>query len=365
MTIHPERTWVEIRKDAIAHNFALFKKQAGDKVIVAPVVKSNAYGHDLVLFSKELVSLGVQFLCVDDVNEATALRESGISVPILVFAYVPKSGLKGIEGKNISVTVANFDALRDALEANIPIHIKIESGLGRQGFLLNDREKVFSLLTDKTQLEGLYSHLAAAEHPKRKDYNISQKEILEDWKEYAKGKGYTPMVHIAGSAATMMWKDFHLDMVRVGISMYGLWSSESVHHTCGDTLDIQPVLSWKAVISEVKELPKGHNIGYDLTATLARDSRIAVVPVGYWHGYDRRLSNKGRVFIKDNYAPILGRVAMDMIVIDVTDCNDIQRGDVVELIGPHISADEIAKLADTINYEIVTKINPEIKRILI
>ena len=299
-------------------------------------------------------------------REALALRAQNITALILVFSYVPKETLKELAGKNIAVTVSNFDALNEAIEADVPFHIKIESGLGRQGFLESDMEKALEALIQNpnAKADGLYSHLAAAEHPKRKDYNLEQKSILEKWRSAVKGQRLMVKCHLAGSAAAMMWPDFHLDMVRIGISLYGLWPSDAVKNSLREEIDLRPALSWKSVVSEVKVLPKGHNTGYDLVETLSRDTKIAIVPVGYWHGYDRRLSGKGRVYVNGQMSNVLGRISMDMTVIDVTDCADVKRGDVVELLGPHVTADEIASAIGSINYEVVTRINPEIERIV-
>ena len=160
---------------------------------------------------------------------------------------------------------------------------------------------------------------------------------------------------------------FHFDMVRIGISIYGLWPSEEIRREAEDKIKLYPVLAWKTIVSEIKELPKGYNIGYDLTETLKKNSIVAILPIGYWHGYPRYLSGEGEMAVQGKKARILGRVSMDMIVIDVSDIPGVEVGDKVFIIGgdknTYISVSDLAEKADTINYEIITRINPLIKRV--
>ncbi len=367
------RTWVELDRVAIKKNYQTFKNIIGKNCILMAVVKSNAYGCGLVLFSKEVVNCGVNFLAVDSFEEALELRASGIKVRILVLGYVAPAYFKEASEKNISITVSNFPALQalvnTKLKNKLKIHIKADTGLGRQGFLMKDIKKVLQLLqkSKNFEVEGLYSHLAVGEDLTKgaRDYTKIQVTRLNEWEKEFKNAGYEPLKHICASAATMFYPEFHFDMVRVGIGMYGLWSSRETKEEMHKKYSLYPVLSWKAVINEIKSLPKGAKIGYDLTEELKRDSRVAIIAVGYWHGYPRLLSSKGVFNVKGKKTKIIGRVSMDMTVLDVTDVK-VKVGDEVAIIGGdhghYAEADMMAQDSDTINYEIVTRINPIIKR---
>lgn len=368
------RTWVELDKKAIKNNYLIFKSLLKKDTILMSVVKSNAYGHGLVPFAKEVVKLGVNFLGVDSFEEALELRSAGIKTRILVFGYTSPAYFKDAQVKNISVTISSFENL-EALQKIKPykknkklkVHIKADTGLGRQGFLIDDLERVLSILnkTKNVEVEGVYSHLAVGEDLSGLKYTMSQASKLGVWHHSFEKAGYKPLKHICASSAAMFFPELHFDMVRVGIGMYGLWSSKETKKTFEKKYHLIPVLSWKTIITEIKSLPKGSKIGYDLTEELKRNSDLAVIPIGYWHGYPRALSGKGLFNVKGKKVKLIGRVSMDMIVIDVTGLK-AKAGDEVSIIGGdfghYAEADQMAQDSDTINYEIVTRINPIIKR---
>lgn len=368
------RTWVELDKTAIKKNYQTFKSIVNKDTILMSVVKSNAYGHGLVPFAKEVVKLGVKFLGVDSFEEALELRNAGIKTRILVFGYTSPAYFREALLKNISVTISTFEnltALKNIKSISgggkIKIHIKVDTGLGRQGFLMDDLEKVLETLNKikNVEIEGLYSHLAVGEDLSGREYTMLQAKKLSVWDEAFRNAGYKFLKHICATSSTMFFKELHYDMVRVGIGMYGLWPSKETKEVMQKKHKLHPVLSWKAIISEIKSLPKGTKIGYDLTEELKRDSSIAIVPVGYWHGYPRLLSSKGVFNLNGKKAKIIGRVSMDMIAIDVTGLK-AKVGDEVAIIGGkyghYAEADQMAQDSDTINYEITTRINPIIKR---
>lgn len=369
------RTWVELDKKAIKHNYQIFRQVIGKKPLLMTVVKSNAYGHGLVDFSEEVVKCGVDFLGVDSFEEALELRSAGIKTRVMVFGYV--SGAYYLEAikKNVSITISNFPALEAVTKIKtikkLKIHIKVDTGLGRQGFLVQDLNKVLKLLKDKKikdkiEVEGLYSHLAVGEDLGGRDYSMKQAERLGVWYQKFLKAGLKPLKHICASSSTMFFPELHFDMVRIGIGMYGLWSSRETKEAFDKKYKLEPVLSWKAIITEIKRLPKGSKIGYDLTEELKKDSLIGVVPVGYWHGYPRLLSSKGMFNVRGQKVKIIGRVSMDMITIDLTNVARARVGDEVAIIGGeyghYAEADQMAQDSDTINYEITTRINPIIKR---
>ncbi|TSC61046.1 MAG: alanine racemase, partial [Parcubacteria group bacterium Gr01-1014_107] len=214
-----------------------------------------------------------------------------------------------------------------------------------------------------------FTHFAAAKNPSFPKYTFGQIELFKKWIEAFKKNGYKPIAHAAASSGTLIFPESHFDMVRIGISLYGLWPSPEVESFCKDKYQLKPILSWKTIISEVKTLKKGSKVGYDLTETLSRESKVAVCPLGYWHGFPRILSSIGSVLIRGKRARVLGRISMDMISVDVTGIVDAKVGDEVVVLGKQgkeeVSADDLAYLSGTSNYEVITRINPLIKRFYI
>ncbi|MEK7081636.1 MAG: alanine racemase [Patescibacteria group bacterium] len=363
------RTWIEVDCPAIEKNYKLFRSLIPSKTKLLAVVKSNAYGHGLVDFTKELERLGTDWFGVDSVVEALTLRREGIKIPILVLGYTLPEKFKEAAAHDISITVSSFETLK-ALQKNhfpkpLKIHIKVDTGMHRQGFLPQDLPKVISFL--KIKPEGLYTHFAMAKNPAFPEYTRRQIAEFEQWRAAFTKIGLSPIYHASATAGVLIFPEAHFDMVRVGIGLYGLWPAKEIESYFASRLTLKPVLSWKTIISEIKELPKGAKIGYDCVETLQKDSRMAVCPIGYWHGYPRALSGIGFVLVNGQRAKILGRVSMDMIIVDVSDITGAKVGAEVVLIGKQgkekITVNELANLSDTSHYEFVTRINPLIKRI--
>ncbi|KKS45360.1 MAG: alanine racemase [Parcubacteria group bacterium GW2011_GWA2_42_18] len=364
------KTWVEISKKSVKSNLRLIRSLLGKNCRLMAVVKSNAYGHGFQTMTEEVLKAKADWLGVDDLDEALCARKINRHVPILVFGYIPPARLLEAARAGISVTISNFEALAIARRlSSLKIHIKVDTGLGRQGFLPREAIRVARVLKkNRVIIEGVYSHFASVENPRNIKYSCRQASTLMRFAKVLKTDGYNPLVHIASSAAVLLYPEFHLDMVRSGISVYGLWPSEEIKKL-GEKrgLKLKPALTWKTIVSEVKTLPKGSGVGYDLSVHLKRKTRIAVLPVGYWHGYPRSLSNRGVVLVRGQKARVLGRVCMDMAMINVSDISGVRRGDEVVLIGRQgkreISVEELAKRAGTINYEIVTRINQDIQKV--
>ncbi|MGB8816272.1 MAG: alanine racemase [Minisyncoccia bacterium] len=370
------RTWIEIDKKAIKHNYEIFRSLISPKCKMMSVVKSNAYGHNLTEFSKELEKLGVEYLGVDSVVEALALRKEGIKIPILVLGYTLPEMLEIASEKDISITVSNFVMLSEIKKLNlnkrkIKIHIKADTGMSRHGFLENEVYKVLKEIKNNKNIsvEGLFTHFAMSKNPAFPSYTNYQIEKFNKWKKAFKEAGFKPVCHASATSGTLLYNDAHFDMVRIGIGLYGIWPSKELQVICEKSFSLKPILSWKTIIAEVKKMPKGTKVGYDCTETLLRESKIAVIPVGYWHGYPRALSGIGKVLVNDKECKILGRVCMDIIIIDVTDVKNVKVGDEVTLIGKdkksEISADYLSGLLDASTYEFLTRINPLIKRFYI
>lgn len=368
------RTWVEIKRDAIASDYRALRSVLPNSVKSMAVVKSNAYGHGMVSYAKELDALGADWFGVDSLEEGVALRRSGIKKPILVFGFTPFPEFSSAAEEGISLTVSNrasLEFLKTYRGKELKIHVKVDTGLHRQGFSASDLPQVLSALNDSrgaSRVEGLYTHFATAEDP-ASSYSQRQLEEFAPWREAFARAGLSALVHAAGTAAGILIPESRFDMVRFGIGLYGLWPSKAVEERSRDTLTLTPVLSWKSIIGDVKRVRKGERVGYDLTEKLSRDSVLAVCGVGYWHGFPRSLSGKGVVGVRGKGARVVGRVSMDMIVLDVTDIPGVATGDEAVLIGEsggtRFSAEALAEAAGTINYEIVTRINRDTPRFYI
>lgn len=369
-----DRTWVEVSKKALLHNYKVFRNLTRKNTKLALVVKSNAYGHGMIQVAKVFANRA-DFFAVDEITEALELRKAGINKPVLVLGYTLPVYYKKASRENISITISSLHQLERLASKDIEtkIHIKVDTGLHRQGMSISEFRKALRVIDEsKIELEGVYSHFASAENLDSKldqKYCLRQIKLVKKVKDVIKDKKIRPkpILHMSGSAASLGYKDAEMDMVRLGISLYGLWPSESTRDKMIGKSQLSPALTWKSVISEVKNVKKGSYVGYDLTEKVERDSKVAVVPVGYWHGYRWAFSGKSYVLIKGVKVKVLGRVSMDMCVVDVTDIR-VRVGDEVVLLGRSsdrsVSAEELAQIAGTINYEIVTCINPLIKRVI-
>lgn len=367
------RTWVEINSKAIEQNARTLKSLLSEEVLMMAVVKSNAYGHGMITSAKAAIKGGATWLAVDEVSEALEIRKNKIKVPILVLGYTLPDFYKIAAEKKISLTISSLDSLQSLskckLKKRLLIHLKFDTGLHRQGIPDSQIQQMIRILTTKNfpaVVEGAYTHFAVMEDPLREDYSKMQAEAFRNIIEKLHAKGFTPITHASASSGILFSKKFHFDMSRAGIALYGIWPSPEIKKWAKETTLI-PALTWKTIISEVKLVSKGSKIGYDLTHEVSKDSRIAIIPVGYWHGLSRSLSNTGAVLVKGKKVPIIGRVSMDMTIIDVTGVPSVEQGDEVILIGIQdketLSAEEMALAAGTINYEVVTRINPLIQRI--
>lgn len=365
------RTWIEVSKKALKNNFDTFRKLVGNDVKILSVAKSNAYGHSLLDFANFMEDK-TDWFGVDSAVEAISLRKSGIKKPILVLGFTLPEMYGFLAENDISFAISSFDQLKQLAETKSDnlkkIHIKVDTGMTRQGFLDNDIEEVLSKIRDLkgVEVEGLFTHFASAKNPAFQAFTNSQIDSFEKWRSAFQKAGLKFISHASATAGTILYKKAHFDMVRVGIGMYGLWPSVETKEFAKDNLNLVPALSWKTVIGEIKNVPVGSKVGYDSTETLFCDSKIAVCPIGYWHGYGRVFSSIGRVLVNGKFARVLGRISMDMIVIDVTDISNVSILDEVVLIGrsgeEEITAEYLSNIGDMSWYELITRINPLIKR---
>lgn len=373
------RTWIEIDEDALAANARMLRALLSPGTQLLAVVKANAYGHGLVPVSRILES-HADWLGVDALEEGIALREAGISAPILVFGYTPPERAAELIRYRLRQVVSDLQmlgALDDAarhLGERAVVHLKIETGMGRQGLLAEDLPRFLSALKDfrGVVLEGAATHFAHADTGDGYDDTAQQAQRFRQAIEVFSAFALAPLLrHASASSGAFLSREFHFDLVRFGIALYGVWPAPHFPEMLvrqGRALSLRPVLTWRCRIAQVKRLPSGAPIGYGGTERLARESRIAVLPIGYADGYDRRLSSRGNVLIGGKRARVLGRVSMNIIVADITDIPDAQTGGAATILGrdgnEEISAWELAKTIGTIPYEVLARLNPLIPRII-
>jgi len=360
------RTWIEIDTKAIKHNYDVFRSLVSGDTKLCGVVKSNAYGHDFMQYARELEKIGVDWIAVDSITEGVRLRKEGIEKPILILGYTLPERMKEAVEYHLSMMISTFENLEAVQESSdAKIHIKLDTGMSRQGFQESDKEKLFTFLKENSMsVEGVFTHFASAKNPALPHDTQKQIKSFKKWKEDFEQDGYDSIFHAAATSGALLFPEAHFNMVRIGVGLYGLWPSHEAKEFLDGKADLKPALTWKTVISEVKKVKAGNKVGYDGTETLEKDSILAIIPMGYWHGYSRKLSGIGKMYVHGKKVRVVGRVSMDMIIIDVTDV-DVKVGDEVELLGEHISTYDMASWDDTSWYETVTRINPLIKRIFI
>ncbi len=375
------KTWVEIDKKNLQDNIGQFRKLIGDKIKLMSVVKANAYGHGLIKVAEIAINSGADWLGVDSIEEAIKLREAGIKAPTLILGYTLVSRLREVVKHDLSQTVYNQKTIEElanqARKQNkkVKVHLKVETGTSRQGL---GKEKLLKLAKfidkyPKIEIEGMHTHYANIEDTTDHDYAQQQLERFQKAVDVLKkNKIKVPIKHTACSAAIVLFPKTYFDLVRLGISMYGLWSSKETLISAKEKdrrINLKPVLTWKTKVAQVKKIPTGTPVGYGLTERVSSESKIAILPVGYWDGYDRKLSGVGNVLIGGKRCKILGRICMNMTMIDVSHLEEVKPEDEVVLLGEQdkegVTADELAQKIGTINYEVVTRINPLIPRIVI
>ncbi|WP_458784463.1 alanine racemase [Vallitalea sediminicola] len=368
-----KRVYARIDLDAIIHNITNVKNRISSNSILMPVVKADGYGHGAVPISKELIHCGIDRFAVATIEEGINLRKSGIDKKILILGYTPIDLADKLVEYDLIQTVYNYTAAKNISDIaseygkKSSIHIKLDTGMGRIGFVPNDEslsiiKKIYNLPNIK--IEGVYTHLSKADELD-KTFANNQLEIYKRFVGKLESNGiYIPIKHVANSAGIIDLDNTHLDLVRLGISLYGLYPSDEV---IKDNVKLQPVLSLISHIIHIKEVEEGTPIGYGGTYITKRKSKIATIPVGYGDGYDRLLSSKGRVLIGGQFAPILGRICMDQFMVDITDIPNVEDLAEVILIGKQghneITADDIAKIKGTINYEVVCQLGKRIPRV--
>lgn len=366
-----ERVVAEIDLTAIRANLSAIHARLGDCTPVMAIIKADAYGHGAVRVAHAIDDL-VAAYGVAVADEALELREAGIKKPILILGYVEPCRYRELVRHNISPAIFSFEAAAALSEAAVlerrkaTLHLAVDTGMTRIGFHPTDESiavirRIAAL--PSLYIEGMFTHFACADMADKTSAR-RQHDLFVDFCGRVSHAGIcVPIYHCSNSAGIMEFEDAHMDMVRAGIILYGLYPSDEVDQS---VLKLQPALSLRARITHVQHVPAGTGISYGSTFVTGRDSVIATVPVGYADGWPRALSNKGRVLVRGQFAPIAGRVCMDQFMIDVTDIPGVRPGDVATLIGRdganEIPIEEPAALAGSFQYELPCVLSKRIPR---
>lgn len=378
--MNPSRVYVNVDLDAICKNVQNAMNRVGNDVKMMAVIKTDGYGHGAVPIAKALNKIGVYGYAIATIDEAIELRGAGIENPLLILGHVFENDLKRALDCDVTLTVFDkenaivISKIAGEMGKTAKIHIKLDTGMGRLGFLpceesAKEIEEIFAL--PHIDVEGIFSHFATADETD-KSFAYEQAKVYGDFVELLENRGMKfKLKHLCNSAGIIDLADENANMrnvkynmVRSGIMTYGLYPSEEVEKS---KVELYPALSLISHVAFVKEVGSGFAVSYGSTYVTDKKTKIATIPVGYGDGYPRALSNKGKVLIGGEYAPIIGRVCMDQFMVDVTHIPNVKQGDEVVLVGSQgnkrISVEEVADLAGSFNYEFICGINKRVPRV--
>ena len=369
------RGYVTVNLDAIVSNMRHMKANLAEQTKMMGVIKTDGYGHGAIPIARQLENLDFVFgYAVATPEEAGLLRRAGIKKPILILGYTFPYCYEKLVEEQIRPAVFRYDALSALGEIaarmgkTIPVHIKVDTGMNRIGIRLDETGLAFvqkALETPGITVEGIFTHFARADETDKTAAKQQLVKFKNFCKEIQEKLGVRiPIQHCSNSAGIVEMRDANMDMVRAGITLYGLWPSDEVRQ---DIVKLTPALSWYTHISYIKEVEPGNAVSYGGTYTVEKPMRIATIPVGYGDGYPRGLSNKGYVLINGKKAPILGRVCMDQFMVDVTRIPEAKEGALVTLIGrdgeEQITMEKLGDLSGRFNYELACDIGKRIPRV--
>ncbi len=364
---------MEIDLDAVVHNVSQFRELLGDEVRIMAVVKADAYGHGAPEVSRAALEGGASYLGVAFLEEGLELRKAGLEDPVLLMGYTPPRHADILLDYHLTPTVFSLEAAEELskraveLGACIPLHVKIDTGMGRVGLLpgsaAEEIEKIARL--PGVELEGLMTHFATADEASP-EYAYRQLETFRRLLSRCRQKGVEPfLVHAANSAASIRLPESRFNLVRPGISLYGYYPSEALR--ASGPVGLKPALTFKSRVVMVKKVPPGTPVSYGCTHCTREEAVIATVSAGYADGFNRLLSNRGSVLVKGKRVPVVGRVCMDYTMVDVTAVDGVETGDEVVLYGrqeeEEISVEEVAGLLDTISYEVLCAVSKRVPRL--
>mgnify|MGYP001765363726 FL=1 len=373
--------WFEIDAGALRHNLRVFRGILSPGTKIAAVVKANAYGHGLAEVAP-LAGTAADWLAVHTADEARRVRRLGIRSPILIMGFIARGELHDLDA-DVHVFVSTLEVVRWLGEyrrssgISLPIHLKIDTGTKRQGL---DRSSIAGVCREAAReglsIVGIATHFANIEDTLEHEFARHQLELFGDAIAALRGElgGDVPHVHAACSAASLLFRETDFNLARIGISMYGHWPSRETRLTWildhgRDGVKLEPALSWRTVIGQLQRVSAGETVGYGRTWRALRPTLLAVLPVGYADGYPRALGNRARVLAGGRPVPVVGRVCMNMMMVDVTDLPGASVGDEVVLLGRQgdsaVTAEELAELAGTINYEFLARLSPTVPRFVV
>lgn len=361
-------TWVEIDLDALTSNYEEIRRIVGPDIKILGVVKADAYGHGSLECARTLCDAGVDMLAVAFIDEAIALRQGGITEPILLLGFTAKEHIPDLVRWDVIPGVYQLDFARElsdyCVEAGIrhPIHIKIDTGMGRIGIGWRDAAKEIEVMSqlEGIELQGLYSHFSTADATDKTYTNEQIQRYQQVVAELEEKDIPIPIKHMANSAGIFDVEGVHFDMVRPGIILYGLYPSAEVDRS---KIDLKPVMTLKSTIVHLKTIQSGESVSYGNNFVATEDRLIGTLPIGYADGYTRMLNGIAKVWIAGQLVPVVGNICMDQCMIDLTDIDEVSLYDEVELFGNNISADILAEALGTINYEITCMVNKRVPRV--
>jgi alanine racemase len=370
-------SYIEISKENLIHNIKQFRSLLKGKTKIAAVIKANAYGHGDTEVAK-IASSYVDYFQVDGIEECERVRKVS-KKPILVFGYLNEDGIK--RSIKADAIICAFDLIHllqinhfaGLLKKKVKVHLAIDSYLGREGIMPSQVETIIKEIKKLKNiiLDGVYSHFANIEDTMNSTHANRQIDTYHSCVEIFRKNGYANInTHISATSGILVYEkgeNLH-SIVRLGIGLYGMWPSEHLEYLNKKKINLKPILKWVTHVAQIKIIPANYPIGYGLTYITKKATKIAVIPQGYYDGLTRSLSNNGEFLIRGKKAKILGRVAMNMTVVDVSHIKDIIPGDEVVILGEQgkakITTEELAKKMDTINYEVTTKICALLPRVI-
>lgn len=369
------RGYVTVDLDAVVSNMHHMKANLAEQTKMMGVIKTDGYGHGAVPIARQLEKLDFVFgYAVATPEEAQLLRRAGMKKPILILGYTFPYCYEKLVEEQIRPAVFRYDALQqlgetaEKLGKSLPIHIKVDTGMNRIGIRPDEAGLAFvkkALETPGIVVEGIFTHFARADEADKTAANQQLDKFKNFCEEIREKLGVRiPIQHCSNSAGIVEMKDANMDMVRAGITLYGLWPSDEVRQ---DIVELTPALSWYTHISYIKTVEPGNAVSYGGTFTVEKPMRIATIPVGYGDGYPRGLSGKGYVLLNGKKAPILGRVCMDQFMVDVTEIPEAEEGELVTLLGwdgeEHLSMETLGELSGRFNYELACDIGKRMPRV--
>lgn len=374
-----ERTWAQIDLSAAAYNYNNIKNSINKNTKIMCVIKADGYGHGAVPLAHEYQRLGADWFAVSNIEEAMQLRQNGITLPILILGYTPERMVNILAENNISQTVYSVEYGRKIAEnaqkigVTINVHIKIDTGMSRIGFMCQNIDRDKEVINEIAEIcglkninpQGIFTHFAVSDEGKDgQEATLNQYKCFNFVIDGLSSKDINFSIkHCSNSGAIMDYKDMQLDAIRAGIILYGLQPSSKIRNK----LSLKPVMELKSVVSHIKTVEKDTTVSYGRTYKTDKPTKIATVPIGYADGYSRSFSDKAYMTVNGKRARIIGRVCMDQLMLDVSNIDNVQVGDIVTVFGgtdkDTVTADELANIMNSINYEITCNISKRVPRV--